>query len=156
MTHTGWIDRHISDMVLTKEHHLLLLKFWNSFYETVANDPKYLFEKTKGREYKDEVFDILERAKDRFPLSADELAKTQQEIENLTMRFDQESLEKTEPNLIKMLIIEEGECAKDYLLRKLPKGGIDYDELLGEFGHYTLETCLLACKNLFPRKVHWG
>ncbi|KAI5669088.1 hypothetical protein M9H77_18941 [Catharanthus roseus] len=50
-----------------------------------------------------------------------------------------------------MLIIEEGECTKHYLLRKLPKCGIDYDESLG---HYTLECLLfyLLTRIYFPGK----
>lgn len=58
-------------------------------------------------------------AKKRFPLSEDELKKLQIEIEDRTMLFDEQSMFKTVPNIIKRLIKHDKNNAKDYLKRKL-------------------------------------
>lgn len=75
--------------------------------------------KTKGEQYKNKVFDILQKEKDRFPLSEGELLKMQMRIEDLSMNFDEESIFKTTPNIIKILIKDNKINAKDYLKDKV-------------------------------------
>lgn len=53
---------------------------------------------SKSAQYKNEVFDILHKSKARFK---EELRQIQTEIEDMTMLFDEESIYKTRPNLIR-------------------------------------------------------
>ena len=97
--------------------------------------------KTKSEQYKQEVFEILHNSKKLNPLSEDELKKIQIKIENMTMLFDEESMFKTVPNIIKILIKPNQDNAKDYLRQKyLEKDEI---ELLSEFGQYTIEALIV-------------
>lgn len=56
------------------------------------------------------------------------------------MVFDEQSMFKTTPNLIKMLISTDKESAKDYLKNK---ARTNLDELLSEFGQYTIEALIV-------------
>lgn len=96
---------------------------------------------TKSEQYKQEVFDILHNSKKSLPLSEDELKKIQMKIEDLTMLFDEESMFKTVPNIIKILIRPNQDNAKDYLRRKYLE--MDQIELLSEFGQYTIEALIV-------------
>jgi len=97
---------------------------------------------TKSEQYKQEVFDILHDAKKRFPLSEEEFKNLQIKIEDKTMLFDEESMFKTAPNIIKILIKHDKDNAKDYLKRKL-HGMDSIDEILSEFGQYTIEALIV-------------
>lgn len=82
------------------------------------------------------IFCILQK-----PLSEDDLRKIQMEIEDQTILFDETSMFKTAPNIIKILIRNNDVCAKDYLRgRALVKDDI---ELLSEFGQYTIEALIV-------------
>lgn len=91
---------------------------------------------SKSAQYKEKVFDILNDAKSRFPLSDEELLSMQMEIEDLTMTFDEISIFRTVPNIIKMLITPDGINAKDYLKSSLSDENAI--SLLNEFGQYTI------------------
>ena len=63
------------------------------------------------------------------------------EIEDLTIRFDEESVFKSASNIIKILIRKDGNSAKDFL-----RGWyLDEEdmELLSEFGQYTIEALIV-------------
>lgn len=97
---------------------------------------------TKSEQYKQEVFEILHDTKKRLPLSEDELKKIQIKIEDHTMLFDEESMFKTVPNIIKILIKHDKDNAKDFLKRQL-HGMDSIDEILSEFGQYTIEALIV-------------
>lgn len=81
------------------------------------------------------------KGKENLSLGEDELHKIQLEIEDLTLKFDEESLFRSVPNIIKMLIKNDEECAKD-ILRKRLKEQKDI-ELISEFGQYTIEALIV-------------
>lgn len=60
------------------------------------------------------MFDILTKAKKCFPLSNESLCNIQMQIEDLTMLFDEKSMFKSAPNIIKILIRNDEVSAKDY------------------------------------------
>lgn len=62
-------------------------------------------------------------------------------IKDLTMLFDEESMFKTVPNIIKILIRPNQDNAKDYLRGKFLE--MDQIELLSEFGQYTIEALIV-------------
>ncbi|XP_017985382.1 PREDICTED: probable DNA-directed RNA polymerase [Theobroma cacao] len=96
---------------------------------------------TKSEQYKNEVFILLDKAKELFPLSEDLLRDLQMEIEDMTMLFDEQSMFKSVPNIIKILIRDYDVSAKDYLRgMELEKDDI---ELLSEFGQYTIEALIV-------------
>lgn len=96
---------------------------------------------SKSEQYKQEVFDILHDSKEGFPLTEEKLINIQIRIEALTMRFDEESIFKTVPNIFQILIKRDQENAKDYLRRSLLN--MDEIELLSEFGQYTIEALIV-------------
>lgn len=96
--------------------------------------------KTKSLGYKQSVLKILEDKKSGFPLSDKDLRDMQMEIEDLTMKFNEGSIYKQAPNLIKILIQTDRLSAKDYLLDKLAN---DEKDMLEEFGQYTLEALII-------------
>lgn len=110
--------------------------------------------KTKGELYKNEVFDILQKEKDRFPLSEGELLKMQMRIEDLSMNFDEESIFKTTPNIIKILIKDNKINAKDYLKDKVDNN--DDIELLSEFGQYTIEALIVHVLGMVFHSVEYN
>lgn len=117
-----------------------LVRFWGHFfdcYETIYKEIKL----SKSTQYKEKVFDILNNAKERFPLNDDELELMQIQIEDLTMTFDEQSMFRTVPNIIKMLMKSDGINAKDYLKSSLS----DENDisLLNEFGQYTIEALII-------------
>jgi hypothetical protein len=97
-----------------------LVRFWNEFYTyLLLNTNKSEQQgKTNSVKYKDTVFDILENAKDRLPLSDEELSEIQKQIEDITLLFDEKSIFRSASDIIKILIRENEESAKDYLKRR--------------------------------------
>lgn len=143
MPYKNWI-RHSLDKLPRKENDQNeIIRFWNEFYYSISQNTKKEVQKDKSLkvQYKDEVFDILINKKASFPLSDEELRKMQMDIEDLTMIFDEKSVFKTAPNIIKILIRNNEESAKDYLRgRANEKADI---ELLSEFDQYTLEALIV-------------
>lgn len=144
-----WIVRFIEPLPKTEDVKIELIRFWNSFYDLELYTDDSLGHKgmddrqgkSKSLQYKEVVFDILHNGRARFPLSEAELRKIQVEIEDHTMLFDEKSLFKTVPNIIRILIRKEGENAKDFLMvRDLKQDDI---ELLSEFGQYTIEAIII-------------
>lgn len=59
----------------------------------------------------------------------------------MTILFDDKSMFKSVPNIMKILIRDHDTCAKDYLkARSLKPAEM---ELLSEFGHYTIEALIV-------------
>lgn len=91
----------------------------------------------------DETIGILERNKERLPLSDSDLFRIQLELESCNMKFIEESLHKTEPNIIRMLIKEGDKNAKEYLRQHAGLDDTDTKVALSEFGHYTIEGIIV-------------
>lgn len=132
------------------------IRFWNEFYDLLQktqisgeqdniseqqDDISGQLGQSKSSQYKESVFEILHKSKDRLPLTEKELQKIQMDIENQTSKFDEESMFKTAPNLIKILISSDKVSAKDFLRSKLLEN--NDIELLSEFGHYTIEALIV-------------
>lgn len=105
-------------------------------------------EKTANKRYKEGVIALLAKYKqenlgadNRVISDPEKLYNLQLEIENLTMRFDEESIFKSTSDILKMLINPDLECARDFLRMKLTSE--EDQELLGELGHYTLEAVIV-------------
>lgn len=122
-----------------------LIRFWNQFYN---EEKKRITKKvsTKSEDYKNHVFNVLEEGKAGEPLGKEELRKLQLEIEDMTAAFDEQSIFKTVPNLIRVLINKNEINAKDYLKKHLVLNADK--ELLYEFGQYTIEALLIHVLSL--------
>lgn len=80
-------------------------------------------------------------ADNRVVASPEEFRELQMKIENMTMRFDEECMFKSTTNILKMLIDEGKESARDFLRAKLTS---EEDlALVAEFGQYTLEALMV-------------
>ena len=137
------------DIERKEEEKKELIRFWNAFYDHICINTQISEENdiSKSVQYKQEVFEILKNAKDRLPLSEEELRKIQMDIEDLTIFFDEESMFKTAPNIIKILIRNTEENAKDSLRSSLfDKADL---ELLSEFGQYTIEALIVHVLSMF-------
>lgn len=153
MPHTNWVTRSLDDIPRKEEEKNELVRFWNEFYT-------HLFEKTNKSEqhgkshtvkYKDTVLEILENAKRKLPLNDVELRQIQQQIEDITILFDEKSIFKSASDIMKILIRENEECAKDYLRRR-PFEKDDL-ELLSVFGQYTIEALIVHVLSMFFSSV---
>lgn len=122
----------------------MIVSFWLKLYEDFQSAGGNIEESAKSSTslYKDEVIEILNKNRANN-ICDDNLRAIQTQIENLTMRFDEESIYKTNPYLIKMLASNEQSCinAKDFLINKLKS---DEDKrMIALFGHYTLEALIV-------------
>lgn len=61
----------------------------------------------------------MEAQKAHSQLTDEDLYLIQKNIEKMTMSFDEQSMFKTTPDIIKMLISSDKECAKDFLRSRL-------------------------------------
>lgn len=152
MPHLNWIVQSMIDVQRKDEEKVKLINFWNTFYSHLTNIQKEDNpHKTKSYQYKEEVFDILLKGKQNLSLGEDELHKIQLSIEDLTLKFDEESLFRSVPNIIKILIKNDEECAKD-ILRKRLKNQKDI-ELISEFGQYTIEALIVHVLSMLFNSV---
>lgn len=119
-----------------------LYEFWCDFFEKVETGAYSFTHTSRSHEYKDKVIEILEEGKAKI-LTREDLEAMQSQIEDLTMKFDEGCLYKTEPNLVKMLIRENQASAKDYIRKRTKVKQAEVEELLAEFGQYTLEGILV-------------
>lgn len=127
-----------------------LYQFWEEFYvfaqAQVGNKPHD--ETTAYKRYKEGVIALLDEFRkshrgegNRVVADLEELKNLQLEIENMTMNFDEESLFKSSANILKILIDEKKESARDFLRSKLTA---EEDlALIAEFGQYTLEALIV-------------
>jgi len=153
MTHKHWVTLSLDDMPRKEVEKKELIRFWNEFFTYFLQNTNKSGQqgKTNSVKYKETVFDILENAKARLPLRDEELLEIQKQIENITLLFDEKSMFKTVPDIIKILIRENEESAKDFLRRRaLEKDDI---ELLSEFGQYTLEALIVHVLSMFFHSV---
>lgn len=141
MPNKVWIFKTIDHLHLKEEDKDKVTRFLNDFYNSLLSKKNEQLDKSQSLQYKEEVLDILNNAKVRLPLSNEELRKIQIEIEDLTMIFDEESMFKTTPNIIKILISNNKESAKDYLRNRTISD--DDIELISEFSQYTIEALIV-------------
>lgn len=142
MPNRNWITKSLVNVPRNEGDKKELIRFWNEFYNyLLENNISGEQGQTKSDQYKDNVFEILYKEKARLPLSEEELRKIQMQIEDETMVFKELNVYKSTPNIIRMLIRKNEECAKDYLMGRL----LDKDdmELLSEFGQYTIEALIV-------------
>ena len=143
MFNLNWIYNLFSDIPIKDDEKKVIIQFWNEFYTNLYKNTKMSEqeEKTKSVQYKEEVFELLHKNKANFPLRDDELRNLQITIEDHTLLFEEESMFKTAPNIIRLLIRDKEVNAKDYLRSmELEKDDI---ELISEFGQYTIEALIV-------------
>lgn len=99
-------------------------------------------EQSKPSQYKDDVLLLLNSCKKGFPLTDGQLNDIQLKIEDLTMSFDEKSVFKSCPTLIKMLISDDYHVsAKDFLMTRVKS---DEDiKMLSVFDQYTIEAIIV-------------
>lgn len=120
MNHKNWLTRSLDDMPRKEEDKKELIRFWNEFYTYLLQNTNKSGQHGKSHsvQYKETALDILEEAKTRLPLSVDELSEIQKQIEEITIWFDEKSIFRSASDIIKILIRENEESAKDYLKQK--------------------------------------
>lgn len=142
MKNIHFLDSAISCSIRKPSEKKELNRFWNAFFDEIANqwqiDNK---DSTKSDMYKLLVIEKLMQGKEGKQLCSDDLRKLQLEIEDLSMAFDEQSIFKTVPNLIRTLIRIDEINAKDYLRGKVELK--EDKELLAEFGQYTIEALII-------------
>ncbi len=162
MNHKNWLTRSLDDMPRKEEDKKELIRFWNEFYTYLLQNTNKSGQHGKSHsvQYKETALDILEEAKTRLPLSVDELSEIQKQIEEITIWFDEKSIFRSASDIIKILIRENEESAKDYLKQKkfelsekdfLRRRPFEKDdlELLSEFGQYTIEALIVHVLSMF-------
>ena len=115
--------------------------FWNSFYKKI--------EESGGNGvynvnlYHNEVIKLLVSSKSmEGGCSQDKLFSLQRDIEDLTLFFEEKSIFRTYPSLIKLLIHDDMITAKEYLMQK--RYLLDTDlACIKIFGKYTLEAIII-------------
>ncbi|KAF3452229.1 hypothetical protein FNV43_RR08327 [Rhamnella rubrinervis] len=153
--HLNWVFCSIDSMNRSDEDKAVLIRFWNNFYTEF--DKKQIHSvnnETKSEQYKSKVFDKLEKAKNGQPLGPEELRKLQLEMEDEIFQFDEESIYKTLPNIIKNLIKINDQNAKDYLRSQIKQK--DDNELLSEFGQYTIEALIVHVLSLVFNSLEYN
>jgi sulfatase maturation enzyme AslB (radical SAM superfamily) len=137
-----WIFRTLENDPRESKVKNELFRFWNEFYTQLEDINRSGYhEMTRKAQYKEEVLTLLENSKAGLPLGDDKLREMQQQIEDLTLLFDEKSIQSSVPNIIKLLIRKDEINAKDYLRkRELSKEDL---ELLYEFGQYTIEALIV-------------
>lgn len=144
MPNQSWVTHTLGDYPQVKKN--ALIRFWNQFYTHLEQIQKEKWSddlsKSKSYQYKDNVFRILHEEKVHLPLTEDKLHNIQMRIEDITLLFNEKSLFKTVPNLIKILIKNNDVSAKDYLKGRIIEDDHD-QELLSEFGQYTIEALIV-------------
>lgn len=127
----NWVIKSLNDLPRKDEERNEIIRFWDEFYNYLLQNTNMSGQSGQTRlvQYKEEVFNILHDAKASLPLSEEKLRKIQMEIEDLTIFFDEKSLFKTAPNIIRLL-----------------RGRVhekDNMELLSEFGQYRIEALIV-------------
>lgn len=114
--------------------------FWNNFYKLIE-DSGTSYQASKVSLYHDKVIKLLIDNKSREMSYAD-LVDLQRDIENLSFGFDEQSLFKSVPMLIRRLIGTDKINAKVYLTEifNLSEKNLTYIE---KFGNYTLEAIMI-------------
>lgn len=125
----------------TKNINAILDAFLANFFKKLTRIDKPSSSNTNASKYYDEVIKLLWESKERRNdirgfLDTD----LQIQIENLTTKFDEKSIYKSSPNILKLLIKKDQPNAKDYLRGRL---STDDFTMLQEFSHYTLEAIII-------------
>ena len=119
--------------------------FWKSFESKVSDSISSEKKSSNATIYHSEVIKLLinsKSMKNGESFTQDELFYLQNEIEEMTMKFDEISVFKSVPNLLKLLINNDMITAKRYLIQKC---GLSKKDLtsLKVFGKYTLEAIII-------------
>ena len=116
--------------------------FYNKIDDSISSDKK----SSNATLYHYEVIKLLMNSKSMKSngesLSQEEVFYLHKEIEDLTMNFDEKSVFKSVPSLIKLLICQDMITAKEYLMQKcgLYENDLTYIQV---FGQYTLEAIII-------------
>jgi len=129
-------DASCRDQLKDKDETLSL--FWNSFYQKL-NAISSVKKPSNATQYHDKVIQLLLKYQSQH-LSLSELKELQKQIEDLSMTFDEKSIFKNVPNLIKLLIIDDESTAKAHLTNNLSENDLTYIRYLGK---YTLEAIII-------------
>ena len=112
--------------------------FWKSFYNKMKGLSSFK-KPSNATQYHDKVIQLL--IKYQSPsLSLSELMELQKHIEELSMTFDEKSIFKNVPSLIKLLIKDDDSTAKVQLTKNLSENDLTYIRVLGK---YTLEAIII-------------
>ena len=121
----------------------IINEFWDQLYRDI--EAKSLYKEEER--YNTQVFLLLNEYKkviksnNTWDPSENELQKLQTRIEDLTIKFDESSLFKETPNLIRLLIGKDLISAKLYLYKYIPQD--IYNSTIAQFGEYTLEAIII-------------
>ena len=127
------------------ERDAIIDAFWQSFYDRInASFGMVNFKKSHTSLYQNAVIKLLESSKISKDESSkqEELLALQRRIEDLTMGFEEESLFKSVPGIVGLLINKEKMTAKVYLTKRceLTETDMKYVDVMGK---YTLEALLI-------------
>lgn len=150
-----WIEATHSYLPMSRNEREKVIRLWKDFYSDAQNkvlQPGALetcYQDNWGSSYKKQVFGLLDKSRGESKTNED-LRKIQLTIEKSTHEYDEESLYKTVPSIMRMLIVEGEVSAKGYILgRKKKLSDIDAG-ILEDLGKYTLSIpfFIFICGNL--------
>jgi len=122
---------------------VLLKKFWKD-YESTIKERGLNNTTLQVSEYNQSVFKLLRDNKfilnEENPNRDEDLQKLELEIENLTVKFDKETIFKSSFTLIELLLKDKRCCVRDYLKDHLPDKCLSAIYKLNE---YTIECCII-------------
>lgn len=106
--YTHWIPKDIGidscDIGNSQNENLrVILQFWDAFFKELNNKDKEKDKLSYIESYQDAVYDILTTYKGS-EMSEEKKREVQMQMEDLTMLFDEHTIHKTAPNIIKILI----------------------------------------------------
>lgn len=121
----------------------IINEFWDQLYKDIEINIPY---KVGDERYNTQVFTLLNEYKKmkisvKWKESENELIELQRKIEDITNQFDESSIFKETPNLIRLLIGKDLISAKSYLWKCIPKEL--YNSTIVQFGEYTLEAIII-------------
>lgn len=114
--------------------------FTNKIYPLIRTTIRTEEDSSNVSQYKDEVIKLLYKNKSK-KLTDKKLYVLQNEIEKLTIYFDEKSIFSSVPNLVKLLIKKDKPSAMEYLRSHLRF--TSNLELLNYMDHYTLEAIII-------------
>jgi len=106
-----WVEHLYDISSMREEDRIVLIKFWYKYFTHVLSLPDSYSHNTnvdvgqnasKRIQYSNTVIDLLHRSKQNKPLDDAKLRSLQMSIEDISMKFYDESIFKSTPNLIRI------------------------------------------------------